>query len=157
MALVSSAAKVIRPAASQNGVMPSSATSITKNVLPQISPSTATIPQLFAVISTDGCNFNSFVKGGDGCRAQAGRRRGCCVIGTWGIEWNIYVSHPQVCHLMGCYLTVWHLLVRHAPAVVKCRGVRGFNSFLCRPFFQPKSTASCRAVSRRWLRSGGHH
>ena len=47
---ISAAANPIRPAASQNGVMPRSATSMTRKVAPQVSPKVAIISQLFAVI-----------------------------------------------------------------------------------------------------------
>ena len=51
MTYINSEAKLIRPAASQNGVMPSNAISVIRNVPPQVKPRIATISQLRAVIS----------------------------------------------------------------------------------------------------------
>lgn len=47
---INSAANPMRQAASQNGVIPSSATSVTRNVAPHVTPSVATMTQLIHVM-----------------------------------------------------------------------------------------------------------
>jgi hypothetical protein len=60
MAYIKTEAKVTRPAASQKGVMPSNAISVTRNVPPQVKPRITTMSQLLAVISVFCVNFLTF-------------------------------------------------------------------------------------------------
>jgi len=50
--------------------------------------------------------FNSFTEVGQKRRAHTDPRRRYCGADKKGIEWIIYFSHHQICHLVGCHLLV---------------------------------------------------
>ena len=123
MTSVKNVANPMRAAAIQKGVIVCNAISITKNVPPQTKPSSKIASQLVAVM--------------------------------FGLSDILFLFGQITRLLVDAHRTVYVFRAKKAPqwAPFSLVGFAPFSSFLCRPFSQLKSKASCRAISLRFLRS----